>query len=161
LPAPAVPAAVAVSSTAPAAQLPPPPALLEATPEPTTEPTPAAAARAAVGGKWTARLENLFYPEDDYVVTVRLDLQQRGNTLSGRGQAAIEGKSMTFGVPAVDASGSVLRGAPPRVRLRLPFGRPIGELELEAAFENGALAGIYRSSLLKQPGTWHAARDQE
>ena len=145
---PVVPAALPLAAT---------PA--EATPTPGADATAAPMPPAALGGKWTARLENLFYPEGDYVVTVRLDLQQRGNALSGRGQASIESRSMTFGVPPADASGTVRPGAPPRVRLRLPFSRPIGELELEGTFENGALAGTYRSSLINQPGTWQAVRD--
>ncbi len=154
-PAASVPAP-AVAPVVPAAALPLAATPAEATPSPTGEAT---AAPVALGGKWTARLENLFYPEGDYVVTVRLDLQQRGNALSGRGQAAVESRSMTFGVPATDASGTVRQGEPPRVRLRLPFSRPIGELELDGTFENGALAGTYRSSLINQPGTWQAVRD--
>jgi hypothetical protein len=129
----------------------------EAGTSPTVEPAPAETP-VSLAGKWTARLENLFYPEGDYVVTLQLDLQQHGSQLSGRGQASIESRSMTFGAPPAAASGSVRSGAAPKVRLAVPFGRPIGELQLEGTFENGALAGIYRSSLLKQPGTWQAVR---
>ena len=154
-PAAGVPAP-AIAPVVPAAALPLAATPAEATPSPAAEAT---AAPATLGGKWTARLENLFYPEGDYVVTVRLDLQQRGNALSGRGQASVESRSMTFGVPPADASGTLRQGEPPRVRLRLPFSRPIGELELEGTFENGALAGTYRSSLINQPGTWQAVRD--
>jgi predicted component of type VI protein secretion system len=42
------------------------------------KPTVPAAARAnPLSGKWTARLENVFYPEDDYVVELDLELEQR------------------------------------------------------------------------------------
>jgi hypothetical protein len=124
----------------------------------------AAASLAAViedplSGKWTARLENVFYPEDDYVVELRLDLHQRGGNVTGRGQVQIENSAMTFGVPATDVSGTVSRGAPPMaVRLGLAFGRPIGELQLEGTLDGEALAGTFRSTAAKQPGAWQAVR---
>jgi len=133
---------------------------------------PSAGARAAtsltavledpLSGKWTARLENVFYPEDDYVVELTLDLHQRGGEVTGRGQVQIENNAMTFGVPATDVSGTVRRGTPPSaVRLRLAFGRPIGELQLEGTLDGDALAGTFRSSNAKQPGAWHAVRAQQ
>ena len=115
-----------------------------------------------LAGKWAARLENVFYPEDDYVIELRLDLQQRGNDVTGSGRVSIEGKAMTFGVPATAVSGTVRRGPPPwAVQLRLPFGRPIGELQLEGTLDGDALAGTFRSSAAKQPGAWHAVRSKE
>ncbi len=123
--------------------------------------SPAAATGRPLAGKWAARLENVFYPEDDYVIELRLDLQQRGTDVSGSGRINIEGKAMTFGVPATTVSGTVRRGPPPwPVSLRLPFGRPIGELQLEGTLDGDALAGTFRSSAAKQPGAWHAVRAQ-
>jgi len=122
--------------------------------------TAAAAAPRAdpLTGKWTARLENVFYPEDDYVVELHLDLVQRGNAVTGRGQVQIEGNAITFGVPAADATGSARGGPASEVRLRLAFGRPIGELQLEGTLDGDALAGTFRSSAAQQPGAWQAVR---
>ena len=113
-----------------------------------------------VTGRWTARLQNIFYPDDAYVVELRLDLRQRGRALSGRGEVAIQGQGLSFGVPAAEAGGSVQGGVPPRIRLRLPFNRPIGTLELEGVMESGALAGTFRSSQARGEGTWQAVREQ-
>lgn len=113
-----------------------------------------------VTGRWTARLQNIFYPGDNYVVELRLDLRQRGRGLSGRGEVAIQGQGLSFGVPGVALSGSVQPGVPPRVRLRLPFNRPVGTLELQGVLESGALAGTFRSSLAAGEGTWQAVREQ-
>ncbi len=135
--------------------------------QPTTEvsasaaSSPAAIAAHPLAGKWAARLENVFYPEDDYVIELRLDLQQRGGEVSGSSRIDIEGKAMTFGVPATTVSGTIRRGASPwAVSLRLPFGRPIGELQLEGTLDGDALAGTFRSSAAKQPGAWQAVRSQ-
>ena len=123
--------------------------------------SPAAISAHPLAGKWAARLENVFYPEDDYVIELRLDLQQRGGDVSGSGRITIEGKGMTFGVPATKVSGTLRRGPPPwAVSLRLPFGRPIGELQLEGTLDGDALAGTFRSSAAKQPGAWQAVRSQ-
>lgn len=123
--------------------------------------SPAAVSARPLAGTWTARLENVFYPEDDYVIELRLDLQQHGADVSGSGRITIEGKAMTFGVPATAVSGTVRRGPPPwAISMRLPFGRPIGELQLEGTLDGDALAGTFRSSAAKQPGAWHAVRSQ-
>ena len=114
----------------------------------------------SVTGRWTARLQNVFYPQDNYVVELRLDLRQRGRGLSGRGDIAIQGQGLSFGVPGVDLSGSVPSGVPPRVRMRLPFNRPVGTLELSGVLESGALSGTFRSSLAAGEGTWQAVREQ-
>ncbi len=112
-----------------------------------------------LSGKWTARLENVFYPEDDYVVELVLELEQRGTQVSGSGLVRIENRSMTFSVPATAAGGTVQAGGPPsQVRLRLALGRPIGELHLEGTLDGDALAGTFRSSAAKQPGAWQAVR---
>ena len=123
----------------------------------TTAP-PAAARATPLGGKWTARLENVFYPEDDYVVELALDLQQRGTQVSGTGQVRIENRAMTFGVPATAVSGTARGGSPSQVRIRLSFSRPIGELQLEGTLDGDALAGTFRSSTAKQAGAWQAVR---
>jgi len=123
--------------------------------------SPAAISPHPIAGRWAARLENVFYPEDDYVIELRLDLQQRGGDVSGGGRITIEGKGMTFGVPAATVSGTIRRGPPPwAISLRLPFGRPIGELQLEGTLDGDALAGTFRSSAAKQPGAWQAVRSQ-
>jgi predicted component of type VI protein secretion system len=122
---------------------------------------PAALPASSLAGRWAARLENVFYPEDDYVIELRLDLRQRGGEVSGTGKVTVEGRAMTFGVPGTTVSGTVRRGPPPwPVRLRLPFGRPIGELQLEGTLDGDALAGTFRSSAAKQPGAWQAVRSQ-
>ncbi len=139
---------------------PPTPAMPEST-EPTMAPAepspPPAGPPPTLTGKWTVRLENLFYPEDDYVIELQLDLHQRGSTLSGVAQAAIEGKTMTLRVPSAAVTGSTRR-AGPEVKLHLPFDRPLGELDLEGAAQEDGLAGTFRSSLLKKPGSWQAVR---
>ena len=109
-------------------------------------------------GKWTARLENVFYPEGDYAVELLLDLRQRGTQVTGTGEVRIENRSMTFGVPAASAGGTVQGGPPSQVRLRLGFGRPIGELQLEGTLDGDALAGTFRSSTATQAGAWQAVR---
>lgn len=120
---------------------------------------PAAARANPLSGKWTARLENVFYPEDDYVVELDLELEQRSTRVSGSGKVRIENRSMTFGVPATAASGTVQTGGPPsQMRLRLAFGRPIGELQLEGTLDGDALAGTFHSSTAKQAGAWQAVR---
>lgn len=111
-----------------------------------------------VAGRWTARLQNLFYPEDEYVIELQLDLTQRGRNLSGTGVVFIQSAAMTMRVPQTGVSGSVQPGLPPKVKLRMSFARPIGDLELEGIFEGGTLQGAYSSSLLRQPGTWQAVR---
>ena len=123
-------------------------------------PAPPASSRPnPLDGKWAARLENVFYPEGDYVVELLLDLRQRGALVTGNGQVRIENRSMTFGVPAATANGTVEAGGPPSpVRLHIAFGRPIGELQLEGTLDGDALAGTFRSSAAKQPGAWHAVR---
>jgi len=109
-------------------------------------------------GKWTARLENVFYPEGDYAVELLLDLRQRGTQVTGTGEVRIENRSMTFGVPAAAAHGTVQGGPPSQVRLRIAFGRPIGELQLEGTLDGDALAGTFRSSTATQAGAWQAVR---
>jgi hypothetical protein len=84
---------------------------------------------------------------------------QRGTRVSGSGKVRIENRSMTFGVPPAAASGTVQAGGPPsQVRLRLAFGRPIGELQLEGTLDGDALAGTFHSSTAKQAGAWQAVR---
>lgn len=167
---PPVPTQAAVAA-APAAPAPSPAPEVLVVP-PATETTTVTAVGAAsppaanpahpLAGKWAARLENVFYPEDDYVIELRLDLQQRGGEVGGGGRITIEGKAMTFGVPATTVSGTIRRGPPPwAVSLRLPFGRPIGELQLEGTLDGDALAGTFRSSAAKQPGAWQAVRSKE
>jgi hypothetical protein len=116
------------------------------------------AGQGSVAGRWTARLQNLFYPEDDYVIELQLDLTQRGRNLSGTGTVFIQSPAMTMRVPQTSVSGTVQPGLPPKVKLRMSFARPIGNLELEGVFEGGTLQGAYSSSMLKQPGTWQAVR---
>jgi hypothetical protein len=130
-----------------------------ATATPSASPAaPVAASATKLTGKWTARLENLFYPEEQYVVDLRLDLQQRGRGLSGKGQVVIEGKAMTFGVPASAVTGSVRGKDSLEVRLEVPCGRPIGVLQLQGTVVGDAIAGTFRSSLVKGEGAWQAVR---
>lgn len=178
-PLPAEPVATAAADAAPpgggeivpvAATSPAPVALAQATAPPAAVPSPATAASpaatpataaspaaATVDGRWTVNLQNLFYAEDDYVIELRLDLRQRRNRVEGEGQAWIEGKAMTFRVPRADATGSV-RGDPPTLKLEIPFGRPLGTLQLEGKVQGDTMTGTFRSSLLKQPGGWQGTR---
>jgi len=41
-----------------------------------------------VSGTWSARLQNVFYPEDDYVVQLEIDLRQNSRSLSRRGRSS-------------------------------------------------------------------------
>jgi hypothetical protein len=116
------------------------------------------AGQGTVAGKWTVRLENLFYPEDDYVIELQLDLAQRGRALSGSGVIFIQSSAMTMRVPQTSVNGNVQPGLPSQLKLRMSFARPIGNLELTGVFEGGTLQGTYSSSLLKRDGSWQGVR---
>jgi hypothetical protein len=161
---PALPASPAAAPAEPPPQ--PLPTAAAAPPLPAAlEPQPPAAAPASTGattatGAWKARLQNVFYPGDDYVVEIDLDLQQRGTSVTGSGRGVVESKAMTFRVPSAAADGRLRAGTPPRLDLHLPMGRPIGDLHLEGTIEGDAIAGTFRSSLAKGEGTWQAVRQR-
>ena len=121
-------------------------------------PAPVAASPTKLTGKWALRLDNLFYPDEEYIVELRVELQQRGRALSGKGQVVMEGQAMTFGVPATSVTGSVRGKDPLEVRLEVQCGRPVGVLQLQGTVAGDAMAGTFRSSLLKGEGGWQAVR---
>ncbi|HEV8630961.1 MAG TPA: FHA domain-containing protein [Thermoanaerobaculia bacterium] len=111
-----------------------------------------------VAGHWIARLENVFYPEDQYLIELTLDLDQKGRSLSGHGVVLLQGSAMTLKVPSAPAGGALRPGAPPTVTIHLSMNRPIGDIELAGSFEGSALVGTFRSSTVKRTGTWQAIR---
>jgi hypothetical protein len=65
---------------------------------------------------------------------------------------------MTFRVPRVTGTGSLRRGPPATLKIELPFGRPVGTLQLEGTPQGDVMTGTFRSSLAKQPGIWQGSR---
>jgi hypothetical protein len=111
-----------------------------------------------VAGRWSLRLDNVFYPTERYVITLELDLQQEGSSIVGSAQSAIENKGMTIRVPPTVARGAVLPGSPPKVRLTMPFGHPLGEVHLDGVIDGAGMMGTFRSSATQTPGTWRGSR---
>jgi pSer/pThr/pTyr-binding forkhead associated (FHA) protein len=118
----------------------------------------AASATQPLAGHWSLRLDNVFYPTERYVITLALDLQQEGSSISGSAQSAIENAGMTIRVPPTVARGAVLPGSPPKVRLTMPFGHPLGELHLDGVIDGAGMMGTFRSSATQAPGTWRGSR---
>jgi hypothetical protein len=151
LPAASSSAAESATETKTAAETPPADPDMAAAPAPTPAPV-------SVDGRWIIRLQNLFYPEDDYAVELRLDLRQHRKGVDGEGQISIEGRAMSFRVPKATGTGTLRRGTPPTLKILLPFPRPIGDLELEGTPQGDVMAGTFHSSLFKQQGTWQGVR---
>jgi hypothetical protein len=122
----------------------------------TLAPAPTAA---TLDGRWTVTLQNVLDTGAGTVVVLRLQLRQRGATVSGDARASIESTSMTFSVGEAPVAGSWRPAATTPLRLSIPFeGRPLGELRLEGTVTAGGMAGTFQSSLGGSKGTWQATR---
>jgi len=100
-------------------------------------------------GRWEGQLENIFGASSDNVVRrLRLDLRQRGTSLSG--SATVEehrGQGIRWSPPEISGvNGRLVLGTDVRIELTLPPVRPFNVVRLTGSLRGDVLQGSFTTS---------------